>query len=692
MVVALVLSILAALSARAQPSLGIDALVDIRHPSGPVWSPDGMRLAFIWDRAGVQNVFLIDLGGAEPRTPRALTSFDAGDVSGLFWSADGAEVRFGRDGDLWSAGAAPGSGARRLWTTAEPEGNFAPSPDGKRVAFARGADVWVRSLADEKEARLTETPEIESGLAWSPDGARIAFTTSSATRHENAPDYSGVKVLYTWIERAFGDVGVVSSDGTGAATRVEPSAEFRESGVRWVDSSRIVFERVHDDTTKREIVVADASTGRGSAVVRERDEKWWSIPAPARPGPVPSPDGRWIAFVSDRDGWDHVYVVPSAGGAAVAITRGAFEAWRPSWSPDSSRIAFDANEPGKPGVRQVWVAAIGSDPARAGLRALTSGRGTNVNPLFSPDGKRLVYQHTDARSSADLFSVSDHGQPTRLTESLPATIDRETLVEPELVWYEAADGQKVPAFLFVPPDLDRSKKHPAIVWIHGDGHNQNYDGWHVERNYAVYYSFHQYLLQRGYVVIAPDYRGSIGYGKAWRQGVFLDVGGKDSRDATEAATYLKTLGYVDPNRIGVWGLSYGGFFTLLALVDAPKTFACGVNVAGVVDYRMYYEDPWHGAWTYGRLRAPEDNPKAYDVASPLSRMERLERPLLILHGTADVNVPYLHSVRLVDDLLARRKDFEFMAYPGEFHYFTRERVLRDAWGRVERFFDQHLKE
>jgi dipeptidyl aminopeptidase/acylaminoacyl peptidase len=396
--------------------------------------------------------------------------------------------------------------------------------------------------------------------------------------------------------------------------------------------------------------------------------------------------------VSDRDGWDHVYVVPSSGGDAVAVTRGEFEAWRPSWAPDSSRLAFDANEPGKPGVRQVSVAEIGSDPSRARVRTLTSGRGTNISPFFSPDGRRLVYQHTDPRSSADLFVISDQGAALRLTDSLPASIDREALVEPELVWYEATDGQKVPAYLFVPKGLDRSKKHPAIVWIHGDGHNQNYDGWHVERNYAVYYSFHQYLLQRGYVVIAPDYRGSIGYGKAWRQGVFLDVGGKDSEDATEAARYLNTLGYVDPSRIGVWGLSYGGFFTLLALVDAPKTFACGVDVAGVVDYRMYYEDPWHGAWTYGRLRAPEDNPKAYDVASPLSRMDRLERPLLILHGTADVNVPYLHSVRLVDDLLARRKPFEFMAYPGEFHYFTRERVLTDAWGRVERFFGQYLQE
>ena len=192
-------------------------------------------------------------------------------------------------------------------------------------------------------------------------------------------------------------------------------------------------------------------------------------------------------------------------------------------------------------------------------------------------------------------------------------------------------------------------------------------------------------------MLAPDYRGSIGYGKAWRQGVFLDAGGQDAQDTVEGVKYLASLGYVDTSRIGVWGLSYGGFFTLLDLTNAPTTFACGVDVAGVADYRMYDEDPWHGSWTYGRLRAPADNPKAYDVASPLMRIGKLERPLLILHGTADVNVPFIESVRLIDALLEDRKQFDFMIYPGEFHYFTREHVLRDAWHRVDRFFAKHLK-
>ena len=191
----------------------------------------------------------------------------------------------------------------------------------------------------------------------------------------------------------------------------------------------------------------------------------------------------------------------------------------------------------------------------------------------------------------------------------------------------------------------------------------------------------------------PDYRGSIGYGKAWRQAVYMDVGGKDAKDAWMAANYLKTLPYVDMDHVGVWGLSYGGFFTLIAVTDQPTLFRAAVDVAGVVDYAMYYDDPYHGGWTASRIGTPEQNPAVYAQASPISHIDRLQRPLLDPARHADVNVP-VPPFGAPDRRGARERKgglIDFMVYPGEFHYFTRAQVLRDAWQRVDRFFAKNLK-
>jgi dipeptidyl aminopeptidase/acylaminoacyl peptidase len=677
--------------------LSIAQLVDIRHPSDPVWSPDGTRVVFVWDRAGVSNLFVADVARPDGE-PQALTTFESGAPAGAFWSRDGQRVYFARGGDLWLVPAAGGPAAP-LWTSPAPETGFALSPDNTRTAFVRpssapkaGVDLVTRSTSDGSETIVAHDAVNIAAVVWSPDSAHLAYSAGARSiRHEQTPEYSGAKIIYTITERTPAQAFVVPSRGGKPVAIGAPG----NANLRWIDARRVSLDRQSPDYKRRAIAIADITTGTLTAAREDVDEKFWSIPGGAGAAAQPSPDGKWIAFLSDRDGWDHLYVMPAAGGEAVQVTRGEFEAWRPSWSSDSTRIAFDANAPGHPGTRHVGVATIGADPAKATIAMLTTGRGTNIAPVWSPDSKRLVYQHTDPQTSADLFVVDARAgaTPQRLSNSMPAAMRQARFVEPEYVHYPGPDGQQVPGWLFVPKNLDRSRTHPAIVWIHGDGVNQGYDGWHVQRNYAVYYSFHQYLLEQGYVVFAPDYRGSIGYGRNWRQGVYMDVGGKDAKDAWMAAHYLKTLGYVDTDRIGVWGLSYGGFFTLIAMTDQPTLYRAGVNVAGVVDYAMYYEDPYHGGWTTSRIGTPEQNPTVYQQASPLSHVDRLARPLLVLHGTADVNVPYLHSVRLVDELMKKGKSplFEFMTYPGEFHYFTRAHVLNDAWQRVDEFFAKHLR-
>jgi dipeptidyl aminopeptidase/acylaminoacyl peptidase len=678
--------------------LTIEKLVQIKHPSAPIWSPDGRHVAFIWDLAGVGNLYVADASRGDA-SPAALTSFPDGQVSSAFWSHDGKSLYFPRHGDLWVVPSGGGTPAP-VWSTPEREFDFAMSPDGTRIAFVRergpGAnDLCVQTLGGSGETRLVHETGGISGVAWSPDGSHLSFTAGSrAIRHEETPEYSGAKIIYTATEFLPGELSVVPSGG-GRVTSLKVPPGF--DGTLWMDADHLVVSRQSPDFKKRTILVADILSGVLQPVHEDIEEQLWSLPSyagSAGTSAQPSPDGKWIAFLSDRDGWDHLYVMPSAGGDAVQIVKGKFESWRFQWSHDSRKIAFDANEPDNPGDRRLGVVNLNNNPAHASITYLGGGRGTNIAPVWSPDDTRLVYQHTDSRNSADLFVIEARpgSTPVRLSDSLPAGIDREALVEPEFVHFPGADGEPVPGWLFVPKNLDRTKKHAAIVWIHGDGVNQNYDGWHVQRNYAVYYSFHQYLLQKGYVVFAPDYRGSIGYGRAWRNGVYMDVGGKDAKDAWMSAHYLKSLPYVDPDRIGVWGLSYGGFFTLIAMTDQPTLFRAGVDVAGVVDYVMYYGDPYHGGWTASRIGTPEQNPEVYAKASPLSYIDRLERPLLVLHGTADVNVPYLESVRLMDQVLKLNKGdlVSFMVYPGEFHYFTRAHVLRDAWRRVDDFFEANL--
>jgi dipeptidyl aminopeptidase/acylaminoacyl peptidase len=684
----------------ASEPLSISQLLDIRHPSDPVWSPDGKHIAYLWDRCDIVNLYLADPGGAEP--PRALTHFADGKVTNVFWSHDGGSIYFVQSGKLWNV---PITGGEPEVIWAMPDGTDAlePSPDRTQLAAAipdssGSLALVVRSLATNSSQTVAQNKGTIYSVHWSPDAQRIAFVgDGKLIPHDISPSYSGQKLIYHAMEYAPGRLYVV--DAKGGQPRPLAAEESEYAGASWAGNSRLVYERLSPDFKDRRIVTIDADTGAEHVLHTDHEPKFWSLPEYehfSNGAPQPSPDGKLIAWISDTaDGWDHVYISPSGGGQPIQLTTGQAEAWRPEWSHDSKSLAFDTNTSERPGDRRIGIVSIGSNLEHPTVRYVTAGDGTDTEPHWSPADTSLVYQHTDWQNSADLYSIQvsrDDNRPARLTNSMPSTLDKSLLVRPEYVTFPGADGVPEPGWLFVPGTLDRGRKHPAVVWIHGDGINQNYDGWHIQRNYAVYYSFHQYLLQQGYVVFAPDYRGSIGYGSKWRSAVYMDVGGKDAEDASKAGEYLATLPYVDANRIGVWGLSYGGFFTLIAVTRHPTLFRSGVDVAGVVDYRMYYEDPYHGDWTASRIGTPEQNPQVYDNASPLSHISELQRPLLILHGTADVNVPFIESVRLVDEALKKRKGdlISFMLYPGEFHYFSREHVLLDAWRRVDSFFASSL--
>lgn len=700
--------------AQAPPdAITIDQVSAIWYPTNPAWSPDGTRVAFLWDAAGKQDLYVTTPG----REPVQLTDFPVDphtlttDISRFEWVSE-AEILFGKDGQLWSVSAEPGAppvsgGEAGSWadpgateSVGRPErvtelrdaGSFTLSPDRSILAFTRGGDLWTASVGSRTERRVTYLPEglDPSPPVFSPDARFLAFSAARRWTEEEPLPYNGT-IVRTFRSRSADErLGIVSVRG-GDPFWVPLQGDA--GSMQWTSDGTLLFQEVSADRKTRSIQVFTPEAGVRT-LWQDHDPAWWSVTGRDSRTLV-SPDGRQVAFVSDRTGWPHVYVMPvdaTSESQAVQLTEGNFGAGLGGWSPDSRWIAYHHSVDGNQMERFVGVVeAVGGRP-----QEVVTAPGLNFDPAFSPDGTRLLFLRTDTENSQDIFVADVQGaaEPygtrdalVRLSNSMPAALRDATFTAPEPVAFPSrVDGAEVPATLMVPEQLDRSQRHPAIVWIHGSGSDQNFLGWHPGA-YRMYYSAHQYLAEQGYVILTPDYRGSSGYHRDWATGHYMDLGGADYLDVASGADYLKTLDFVDPDRIGVWGLSYGGFMTLQALTVTPTLFACGINVAGVGDWATWSTS----GWITGRMGTPAENPEIFHRLAPVKHMESLERPLLVMHGTADVNVAFRESLTLIDALVKLRKDFETVVYPGEAHFFRREHVLRDAWTRAEHFFDDCLR-
>jgi dipeptidyl aminopeptidase/acylaminoacyl peptidase len=669
-----VVMLAAASPAAAEPprgSITIERISEIKYPTNPAWSPDGRMVAFLWDAAGKQDLFVVTPGAA----PVQLTDFpvDAdlllSDIDSFAWSSSDT-ILFGRDGRLWSVSIAdrkpsPVDGLADA-------GRFTLSADRSQLAFLRDGQIWIASLAARTARQLTSLtrPLTPSVPVFSADGRWLAFSASQSSLVPEPLPWNGNLVQSMVGVTTDRRLGIQSAHG-GDIWWIPTVGNV--SGLQWAANGTLVYQEVSPDGKTREIKTA--SVGAQPRVLwRDHDARWWS-PTARDARLLVSPDGKSIAFVSDRSGWIHVYVMPveaSSEADARQLTTGDFTAGLSAWSPDGTKLAYHHGAPGNQMERFISIV----DVATGRIQPVVTERGVNFDPMFSPDGTRLLFQRTDVENSLDLYvtEVKARSPLVRLSDSMPAGLNKSDLVVPIPVDFPSrADGKRVPATLMVPKNLDRSRKHPAIVWIHGSGQDQNFLGWHPG-SYRMYYSASVYLAQQGYVILTPDYRGSSGYGREWTTGVHKALGVIDSDDVASGADYLKTLDYVDPNRIGVWGLSYGGYLTLQTLTRDPDRWACGINVAGVVDWATY-----PAGYTTPRLGTPVENPEIYRLSAPIYHLEKLVRPLLVLHGTFDRNVAFRDSLRLVDALVKLDKPFEMSVYPGEIHFFRRKHVLRDAW-------------
>jgi dipeptidyl aminopeptidase/acylaminoacyl peptidase len=415
-----------------------------------------------------------------------------------------------------------------------------------------------------------------------------------------------------------------------------------------------------------------------SLVAHDHDDAWigWSVAG----GYGWLPDGRGIYFISEREGTMHLYTVPASGGDPVALTSGDFEVFNPRLTRDESAFIFEASIPSPFEVQAYRLPIGGGEPEQ-----LTSDLG-RMDITMSPDAVWIAGVGSKGNRPWELYlgRTGDLGAVTQVTESTSPAFESYDWIDPEVIHFTAQDGTEVPARLYKPHNPHH--RRPAVIFVHGAGYLHNVH--HYWSSYSREYAFHHLLMERGYTVLDIDYRGSAGYGRDWRTAIYRYMGDKDLSDQVDGARYLVEEHGVDAERIGLYGGSYGGFITLMAMFTAPETFAAGASLRPVTDWAAYN----HG-YTSNILNVPVDDPESYTRSSPIYFAENLEGALLICHGLIDTNVHAQDTIRLAQRLIELRKEnWEVALYPVENHGFRQASSWYDEYRRILKLFEENLKD
>ncbi len=454
---------------------------------------------------------------------------------------------------------------------------------------------------------------------------------------------------------------------------------FSENGEKAVVNLR------SKDNKDRWLGLIDLATGKVKSIERQRDEAWLAGPGIGNTyynnmtlGWLP--DNKHIYFQSEESGYSHLYILNVENGKKKDLTPGDYEVFDPRISNDKKQWYFTSSKV-HPGERHFYrMPLMGGE-----MTQLTTMEGRNEVEL-SPDEKYLAITHSYMNRPEELYLKQNRAgsKPKKLTNGQSDAFSSYSWREPELIKFEARDGAMVPARLYRPNE--NVKNDAAVVFVHGAGYLQNAHKWWS--SYFREYMFHNLLADLGYTVIDIDYRGSAGYGSKWRTGIYRHMGGKDLTDQVDGVKYLIENHNIDPEKVGIYGGSYGGFITLMAMFTEADTFKAGAALRSVTDWAHYN----HG-YTSNILNRPFDDPIAYRRSSPIYFAEGLQGDLLIAHGMVDTNVHFQDVVRLAQRLIElEKKDWEMAVYPVEGHGFVEPSSWTDEYSRILELFNESLLE
>lgn len=630
------------------------------------------------------------------------------------FSADGKRVFFVRDGQNMMALDLDSPRVEQLTDIRPaPAPPTPPKPDAQRAQLEAQQKALLEVVRDrvtrdsiakaEREADLAERPrtlyllpnERITNFSVSPSGRAILFATATSApnaRQTNVPNYVTLSG-YTedlLVRTKVGDVlggarlGVMQvPSGTVTWLRPIPGDSTAIPSILallgWNDAGTqaLVFSEQRDFKA-RYIQRFDADSARLVTLDVLRDSAWVGGPCYPCGGWLPGGARAW--FVSEADGYAHLYTMNADGSDRRQLTKGAFEVLDVDLSDDRTAFELHSSEV-SPFERHFYRLPIAGGPA---VRLTSEAGGHTV--VVSPDARLLADVYSTANRPPELFVRANRAGATaaQLTTSPTAEWLAYPWLTPEIVRIPASDGIQVPARIYRPQDVKAEPNGAAVIFVHGAGYMHNvHNYW---SSYSREFMFNHYLASKGYVVLDIDYRASAGYGRDWRTAIYRWMGGRDLQDQVDGSRYLQKTFGISPERIGLYGGSYGGFMTLMALFNAPKEFGAGAALRSVTDWAHYN----HG-YTARILNQPQQDTLAYRRSSPIFFAEGLEDPLLMAHGMVDTNVHFQDIVRLTERFIELGKTgWELAVYPVEDHGFVRPDSWSDEYRRIFELFESRL--